>query len=116
NTLSAALAVGESLQACEGSEQLRAIAIANDLTCRLGLAIEGSLYEYPWTRPPIIGIWGATAAASMMLDLDENAIRSAFGLTLHQTANTLECLYSPNSEVRGLRDGFSTRNGVTAAY
>lgn len=116
NTLSAALAVGESLQACEGSELLRAIAIANDLTCRLGLAIEGSLYEYPWTRPPIIGIWGATAAASMMLDLDENAIRSAFGLTLHQTANTLECLYSPNSEVRGLRDGFSTRNGVTAAY
>src|SRR5690606_22386634 len=38
NTLSAALAVGESLQACEGSELLRAIAIANDLTCRLVLA------------------------------------------------------------------------------
>jgi len=115
NTFSAGMAVAESLKHCEGSTLLRAIVLSNDLTCRLGLAIEGSLYEYPWTRPPIIGIWGATAAASILLGLDENQIRSAFGLTLHQTANTLECLYAPNSEVRGLRDGFSTRNGVTAA-
>ncbi|NYT26071.1 MmgE/PrpD family protein [Alcaligenaceae bacterium] len=115
NTLAAGLAVAEALDGATGGDLLRAVVLGNDLTCRLGLAIEGSLYEYPWTRPPIIGIWGATAAASVLLGLDEDRIRSAFGLTLHQTANTLECLYSPNSEVRGLRDGFSARNGVTAA-
>ena len=115
NTLAAGLAVAEALDGASGGDLLRAVVLGNDLTCRLGLAIEGSLYEYPWTRPPIIGIWGATAAASVLLGLDEDRIRSAFGLTLHQTANTLECLYSPNSEVRGLRDGFSARNGVTAA-
>src|SRR5690606_22704676 len=50
-----------------------------------------------------------------VMELDQQALEWAFGLTLHQTANTLECLYAPGSDVRGLRDGFSARNGVTAA-
>jgi 2-methylcitrate dehydratase PrpD len=113
--LSAALAVAQAQPEASGRALLRAIVLGNDLTCRLGLAIQGSLYEYAWTRPPIIGIWGATAAACAVMDLSEDEIRSAFGFTLHQTANTLECLYAAGSEVRGLRDGFSARNGVTAA-
>ena len=116
NSLSAALAVAESEGGCSGADLILAVALANDLVCRLGLAIKGSLYEYPWTRPPIIGIYGATAAAAVILKLTPEQIEWAFGLTLHQTANTLECLYAPGSDVRGLRDGFSVRNGVTAAY
>ena len=115
NTLAAGLAVAESLGNVSGAELIRAIALGNDIVCRLGLAIRGSLYDYPWTRPPIIGIWGATAAASVLLKLEPEEIESAFGLTLHQTGNTLECLYATGSEVRGLRDGFSVRNGITAA-
>ena len=115
NTLAGGLAVAEGLPDCSGRELLTAIALSNDIVCRLGLAIHGSLYEYPWTRPPIIGIWGATAVASRLMGLTAEQIQSAFGFTLHQTANTLECLYATGSEVRGLRDGFSARNGVTAA-
>ena len=115
NTLAAGLAVAQSIGSVSGAELIRAIALGSDIVCRLGLAIRGSLYEYPWTRPPIIGIWGATAAASALLKLPADAIESAFGLTLHQTGNTLECLYATGSEVRGLRDGFSVRNGITSA-
>jgi 2-methylcitrate dehydratase PrpD len=116
NSLAAGLAVAEALGDCKGRELLRAMTLANDLVCRFGLAIRGSLYEYAWTRPPIIGIWGATAAAAVLLGLDRERTMWAFGHTLHQTGNTLECLYAPGSDVRGLRDGFSARNGVTAAY
>ena len=116
NSLAAGLAVAEARGDVSGKDLLRAVALANEVSCRLGLAIIGSLYEYPWTRPPIIGIYGATSAAAVLLGLAPEAIESAFGLTLHQTANTLECLYATGSEVRGFRDGFSTRNGVTAAY
>lgn len=120
NSLSAGLAVAEARGRDSGNvsgrELLRAVALANDVSCRLGLAVIGSLYEYPWTRPPIIGIYGATSAAALMLQLKPETIESAFGLTLHQTGNTLECLYATGSEVRGFRDGFSSRNGVTAAY
>lgn len=116
NSLSAGLAVGEALDDCPGTELLRAITLANDLVCRLGLAIRGSLYDYEWTRPPVIGIWGATAAAAVLMGLDRERTMWAFGHTLHQTGNTLECLYATGSEVRGLRDGFSSRNGVTAAW
>jgi len=115
NSLAAGLAVAEAAGEKSGAELIRAIALANDIVCRLGLAIRGSLYEYPWTRPPIIGIWGATAAAAALLRLEPQAIESAFGFTLHQTGNTLECLYAAGSDVRGLRDGFSVRNGITAA-
>lgn len=115
NSLSAGLAVAEARGNASGRDLLRAVALANDVSCRLGLAIIGSLYEYPWTRPPVIGIFGATSAAAIMLGLKPEAIESAFGLTLHQAGNTLECLYASGSEVRGFRDGFSSRNGVTAA-
>ena len=116
NSLSAGLAVAEARGNASGRDLLRAVALANDVSCRLGLAIIGSLYEYPWTRPPVIGIFGATSAAAIMLGLKPESIESAFGLTLHQAGNTLECLYASGSEVRGFRDGFSSRNGVTAAY
>lgn len=116
NTLSAGLAVAESLPNCSGKDLIASISYANDIVCRLGLALTGNMYEYPWVRPPVLGIWGATAVAASLLKLAPQQIQSAFGFTLHQTAGSLECLYSPGSEVRGMRDGFSARNGVTAAY
>lgn len=114
NSLPVALGFCETTAAASGADLLRAVALANDIVCRLGLAIRGSLYDFPWTWPPVIGIYGATAAGAAVLDLERRRIESAFGLTLHQTGNTLECLHSPGSAVRGLRDGFSCRNGVYA--
>ena len=116
NSLTAALAAAEARGGCSGEDLLRAVVLGNEIACRLGLAIRGDLYDYPWTRPPVIGTFGAVAAASAILGLDPARTRSAFGLTLHQACNTLECLYAPGSEVRGLRDGFSVRNALTAAF
>jgi 2-methylcitrate dehydratase PrpD len=115
NTLPAALALAELRPGATGRELLTAIAVGNELTCRLGLAIRGDLFDYPWTRPPILGTFGAAAAAARLLGLDAERTQWALGFALHQTCNTLECLYAPGSEVRGLRDGFSVRNGITAA-
>lgn len=115
NSFTAALALAEAAEGAAGRDLLTAIACANEITCRLGLALTGNLFDYPWTRPPVLGTFGAAAAAAHVLGLAPDRIRSTFGLTLHQACNTLECLYAPGSEVRGLRDGFSARNGVTAA-
>ena len=115
NSLSAALALAEATPGTSGRKLVEAIAVSNEVTCRLGLALTGNLFDYAWTRPPVLGTFGAAAAAARMLGLDAGQTRSAFGLTLHQACNTLECLYAPGSEVRGLRDGFSVRNGITAA-
>lgn len=116
NSLSAGLAVAETLPDCSGAELLKAIAYANDIVCRLGLALTGKMYDYSWVTPPMLGIWGATAVSAVLLKLKPEEIESAFGFTLHQTASSLECVYAPGSDVRGMRDGFSARNGVTAAY
>ncbi|MDP3138487.1 MAG: MmgE/PrpD family protein [Burkholderiaceae bacterium] len=113
--LPAALAVAESLAQGRGSELVRAVALANDLTCRLGLSLRGAYTDYTFLRGPVIGIWGATAAACVLLGLDRVQTGWAFGHTLHQTGVTLECLGS-GSDMRGLRDGFGARAGVTAAW
>ncbi|XUK90424.1 MmgE/PrpD family protein [Bordetella pertussis] len=50
------------------------------------------------------------------MGLTADQLQSAYGLTLHQTGTTLQCHHGPGSDVRGFRDGFGARNGVTAAY
>jgi 2-methylcitrate dehydratase PrpD len=115
-TLSAALAVAEEEGGVSGRDLLRAVALGDDIVCRVGLAANGSLYDYPWLWPAIVGIWGATAGAGTILRLSPQEQEAAFGLTLHQVGTTLQCQFSPGSDVRGLRDGFAARNGVTAAH
>ncbi|TCG02362.1 hypothetical protein BZM26_00465 [Paraburkholderia strydomiana] len=115
-TLAAALAVAEERPGTSGRELISSVLLGNEIICRVGLAVKGSLYDYVWLWPAIVAIWGATSAAARALGFNADQLQSAYGLTLHQTGSTLQCLYGPGSDVRGLRDGFSARNGVTAAF
>jgi hypothetical protein len=97
-----------------GAQLIRAIALGNDIVCRLGLAIRGSLYDYPWTRPPIIGIW---ARPRRIGAAEARARRNRVGLRIdaapdrqHPRVSLCDGLGSAR-----LRDGFSVRNGITAA-
>lgn len=115
SALPAALAVAESRQDCPGRELLRALVLANDVACRVGLAVPGSYTNYAFLRGPVIGVVAATVAAASLLDLDAERVEWALGHALHQTGVTLQCLNS-GSEVRGMRDGYVARAGVTAAW
>lgn len=119
NSIPAALAVAEAKRGCKGTDLILAIALADDITCRLGLAINGNLFDYPFARPPLLGNFGAAVAAASILALSPQQVEWTFGLTLHQIGNTLEQTLGDasahDSDVRGLRDGFVARNGVTAA-
>lgn len=116
NSFPAALAVAEERPEASGRDLLAAVLLGNEVVCRMGLTGKGSLYDIAFLWPAIVSIWGSTTAAARMLALDAEQLQSAYGLTLHQTGTTLQCLYAPGSDVRGFRDGFSARNGVTAAY
>jgi len=115
NSLPAALAIAERSATATGADLLRSVVLGSDVICRLGLAIDGAMHEFPWMRPAVLGTWGAAASSAVLLGMDEPAIQSAFGMSLHQACNTLECLYAPGSDIRGIRDGFTVRNGITAA-
>jgi 2-methylcitrate dehydratase PrpD len=113
--LTAALAAAELRGGVSGQELVTAVALGVDLASRLALAIEGTLWEHPWLRSQIVGVFGAALAAGKILGLDAGGLRDALGLALPQAAGTLECLRSERSVVRGLRDGFAYKDGMLAA-
>ena len=71
-SLPAALAVGEAIGGIGGEELIEAVALGNDLTGRVGMAVRGRLNDYPWIRGPIAGAFGATAAAAKILGANAN--------------------------------------------
>jgi len=114
-SLMPALALAEEAGGVSGKDLIAAVALGNDITSRVALAINGRLNSYQWIRASIAGIFGATAAASKILGADADQHVEAFGLALPQTAGTLASLHNPGSSVRSIRDGLCYRNAVLAA-
>ena len=110
-----ALAVAEAKGGVDGKTFITAVALGNDLTSRVSLAIHGNVHDYPWFRAPVVGIFGATAAAAVILGADREQTLNAFGLALPAVGGTWASLQHPGSNVRSLRDGLSYRNAVLAA-
>lgn len=114
-TVPAALAVAESIGNVSGKRFLTAMVLGCDLTCRLGLAFKENPLESGWYIPPILGAFGATAAACKLLDLTAEQVVDAFSLTLCQATCSAELTVSPRSVVRSVRDAFSAQSGVLSA-
>ena len=110
-----ALAVAEEKGGVSGKEIITAVALANDLSSRVGLATRGRMWDHPWFRAPVIGIFGATAAAAKIMGASADEHLNALGLTLPQVSGTWASLHHKGSSVRSIRDGLSYRNGVVAA-
>ena len=114
-SLAPALALAEQRGNVSGRELITAVALGNDITSRVAMAIGGRLDDYPWFRAPVVGLFGATAAATKMLGGTAAQHRHALGLALPMNGGTLASLHQGGSSVRSMRDGLSYRNGVTAA-
>jgi 2-methylcitrate dehydratase PrpD len=65
-------------------------------------------------RAPVAGIFGAALAAGLIFGLDEQQLVHAMGLALPQAAGTLQCLRTPDSSVRGMRDGLIYKDAIFA--
>ncbi len=114
-SLMSALAVAQERGGVSGKDLLTAVAVANDVVSRMGLATRGRMWDHPWFRAPVIGIFGATAAAAKISGATADQHLRALGLTLPQVSGTWASLHHKGSSVRALRDGLSYRNGVLAA-
>ena len=114
-TIPAALAAAEAIGTIDGKQLITAIAIGCEVVCRLGFALRVALDDYGWYPPPILGAYGATAAAAHLYGLDASQVCDAFSLTLCQATCSAELKYSPHSVVRAVRDAFAAKTGVLSA-
>ena len=114
SSLVVALAAAEERGSVSGKDLMLAVAVGSDITCRVSRAIVGT-HGHPWYRAPVVGMFGATAAAAKVLGADEDQYLHAFGLALPQIGGTYASLLHHGSSVRSIRDGLSYKNGLLAA-
>ena len=110
-----ALAAAEECGGVSGKAIITAVALANDIASRIGLATRGRMWDHPWFRAPVIGLFGATAAAAKIMGANAQQHVNALGLALPQAGGTWASLHHKGSSVRSIRDGLAYRNGVLAA-
>lgn len=110
----AAVAVAESRAGISGEDLAIAIAVGADLTCRLGLSIEGHERRGLGARF-LCGAFGATAAVGKLLNLTEDEFLHAFALVMFQAGFCGEAMTYAPSHMRAVREAFAAKAAVVAA-
>ena len=116
----AALALAEELD-CSGAELLAAFVAGVEIETRLGAGIGPSHYAKGWHATSSIGIFGATAAASRLLELDAEQFGRAMGLAASQASGLkanfgtmTKPFHAGQAAERGLLAAQLARRGFTA--
>jgi 2-methylcitrate dehydratase PrpD len=89
STLAASLAVAEMQGRASGRDVILAVTLGLDVAGRLALA---ATVDRGWHRTAAFGIFGATAAASKLLQLNMEQTVNAFGIALSQAAGSRQCI------------------------
>lgn len=110
--VAAARAVAEARHAT-GEEFLAAVVAGCEVMTRLSKATNPQLRDRAFHTTPTTGVFGATAAAGLLLGLTESELVSAFGLAGAQASGLME-MYGTSMQKR-FNPGPAARNGVTAA-
>lgn len=118
--VSAALAMAERRGGVGGRELIAAVALGNEVLCRLGLAIArrpGGLKLDTWFPSSVFGAFGGTAACASILGFDAATVRSAFGVVLFEASGTLEAFSATgqSSAMRGMVTGLTAKSCTLAA-
>lgn len=111
-TISAALAVGQQVQA-SGSEFLKAVIVGYEVSTRIGQILGRAHYQY-WHNTGTVGCFGAAAAAAYLLRLDATQTTHAL-CTAATFASGLQQAFQMDSMSKPLHSGRAAEAGVTAA-
>ncbi|MDR7239227.1 MmgE/PrpD family protein [Neobacillus drentensis] len=116
-TLAAALAAANA-EDSRSTDLISAVALGNELLCRLGYAIEprGTGTDSKWFLSQLFGYLGAAITAGLVLGLDDNKLVHALGLAYMQVAGGKEPGVGTGSQARSIYPAFSSMGGVQAAF
>lgn len=104
----AALAAAEACGGVSGQELICALALGNDVSCRLSLSLKRPL---SWTRAATCGHFGATAAVGKIWDITEEQLVNAFGIVYAQTAGNVQALLD-GALTKRMQPAFAAKNAI----
>jgi 2-methylcitrate dehydratase PrpD len=111
--VAAALALSEYTQV-SGRDMLTAIAIGNEVSCRVGSVSSGELHKRGFHPTGLFATFGAAYLASRLLGLDAEAQARAAGIAGSFASGLLEC-WVDGTQTKFLHPGWSAQSGVAAA-
>jgi 2-methylcitrate dehydratase PrpD len=114
---SPAVAAGLSLsetQRVSGGRLLAAVAVANEISCRVGSVSSGELHKRGFHPTGLFAPFGIAALAARLLGLDRTALSHALGICGSFASGILEC-WVDGTQSKFLHSGWAAQSGVAAA-
>ena len=105
------LAVGEKVNA-SGKDLILAYVTGLETVCRIGALVTPNLSEIGWHTTSTVGIFGATAAAGRLLNLNHNGMVYALGIAASESAGVK---VNFGTMTKPFHAGKSAHDGVLAA-
>jgi 2-methylcitrate dehydratase PrpD len=112
-SVAAALAVAEQTS-CSGKDIITAIALGNELSCRVGSVIPGQLHRRGFHPTGIFAVFGSTWLAGSLLGLDANQLQNAAGIAGSFASGLLQC-WVDGTQAKFLHPGWAAQSGIQAA-
>ncbi|MGD0131613.1 MAG: MmgE/PrpD family protein [Bryobacteraceae bacterium] len=111
--VAAALALSE-FTAVSGRDLITAIAIGNEISCRVGSVSSGEFHKRGFHPTGLFATFGAAYLAGKLLGLDAEAMARAAGIAGSFASGLLEC-WVDGTQTKFLHPGWSAHSGITAA-
>jgi 2-methylcitrate dehydratase PrpD len=111
--VAAALALSE-LNAISGRDLITAVAIGNEISCRVGCVSSGELHRRGFHPTGLFAPFGVCYLASKLLKLDAEAMARAAGICGSFAAGLLEC-WVDGMQSKFLHSGCAAQSGIMAA-
>lgn len=112
-SVSAALALAQTRRV-SGEELILAIAIANEIACRVGSVAPGQFHRRGFHPTGLFAPFGVTYGAGKLLGLGPDTLASAAGSCGSCAAGLLEC-WVDGTDTKFLHSGWAAQSGVAAA-
>jgi 2-methylcitrate dehydratase PrpD len=111
--VAAALALSEIVPV-PGRDLITAVAIANEISCRVGSVSSGELHRRGFHPTGLFAPFGAAYLAAKLLGLNVQAMVHAAGICGSLAAGLLEC-WVDGTQAKFLHSGFAAQSGITSA-
>lgn len=111
--VAAALALAE-FAPVSGRDLITAIAIGNEISCRVGSVSSGELHKRGFHPTGLFATFGAAYLAGKLLGLDAASLARAAGIAGSFASGLLEC-WVDGTQTKFLHPGWSAQSGITAA-
>jgi 2-methylcitrate dehydratase PrpD len=111
--VAAALALSE-FTAVSGRDLITAIALGNEISCRVGSVSSGELHKRGFHPTGLFATFGAAYLAGKLLKLDAAALARAAGIAGSFAGGLLEC-WVDGTQTKFLHPGWSAQSGITSA-